>query len=435
MTRGARIAVIGGGIGGLCAAWLLGRRHRVTLFERQARPGFIASSVTLAHGRGEVRVDVPLRVFYRGYYPTLVGLYRALGVATEPVSYAGSFMHPDGSVYFRYRNLRIAGRSFAYMLPRDFAGGRAAGIVAAMLRFRREAPADLSRGALGEASIGEYAVARGYGAGFIDGFLLPTIATVCTCPLAAARDFPAAVIVDYLARGLMRDGVRRACLGADDVARRLVAGIAEVRCNAAVAAVRRVADGVEVRTADGGRERFDHVVLASQANQSRALLADASAAESEFLAAFRYVPVEVVMHEDARLMPPDRRDWSPVNLLVDPAHDQPMSTIWINAVQPALRHARPLFQTVHPVRAPRAGTLIGQARFERPVVDAASAAAVRSLPGLHAETGRRVWFCGSYAQAGIPLLESAVGAAHAAVRALEACLARADTPGSATRPA
>ena len=423
MSRAMRIAVIGGGIGGLCAAWLLARRHRVTLYERQSRPGFIASSVAIRHAGSEVRVDVPLRVFYEGYYPTLARMYRELGVATESVSYAGSFMRSDGGLFFRYRNIRFAGRSFAYMLPRDFRGGQAAGIVAAMLRFRREAPAALARGELGGMSIGVYLDARGYADSFVDGFLLPTIATVCTCSCAAARGFPAAVIVDYLARGLTRDGVRRACEGADDVAQRLTAGIADVRCNAAVVAVRREPGGVLVQLADGTQERHDHVVLATQANQSQSLLADSSAAERAFLAAFRYVPIEVVMHADTALMPARRRDWSPVNLLVDPAHDQPMSTIWINAVQPALRHAQALFQTVHPLREPRVDTVIGRARFERPVVDAASSAALSRLGELQAEPGRRVWFCGSYAQAGIPLLESAVGSAHEAARALEASLA------------
>lgn len=415
-----KIAVIGGGIGGLCAAWLLSRRHRVTLIERQARPGFTASSVAVKHGGGEVRVDVPLRVFYEGYYPTLVRLYRELGVETEPVSYAGSFMGPDRHLFFRYRNLRIGGRPRAYMLPRDFAGGRAWSILRSMLRFRREAAVALARGELAAVSIGAYVEARGYASAFVDGFLLPVIATICTCPLEAARGFPADLIVDYLVRGLTRQGVRRACRGADEVAERLLAGIGTLRVNTAVATLRRDGDRVTLRYADGAEEDFDHVVMATQANQSRAMLADATAAEQAFLAAFSYRPVEVVMHTDRALMPAAMRDWSPVNLLVDPRRDQPMSTIWINAVQPALRdHATPLFQTVHPLVEPRAGSVIGRARFERPVVDAASSAALARLGDLQSEPGRRVWFCGSYARAGIPLLESAVASAYDAVRALE----------------
>ena len=84
-----RIAVIGAGLGGLATAWLLGRAGRpVTLYERAPRPGFTAANVAVP-GRGAagnaVRVDVPLRVFYPGYYPSLTRLHAELGVPSEPV--------------------------------------------------------------------------------------------------------------------------------------------------------------------------------------------------------------------------------------------------------------------------------------------------------------------------------------------------------------
>lgn len=413
------IAVIGAGIGGLAAAWWLGKTHRVTLLERQARAGFVASSLSVDGPRGAVRVDVPLRVFYPGYYPTLVALYREAGIASEPVSYATTFVDPTGAPYFRWRNARAGGFSLGYVLPRDLRGAAARHIVSGVLRFQRVAPAALGRGDLSGATLGDWLAAQRFDGDFVHRFLLPVLATVGTCTHDAAAGLPAEVAVGYLSAGVMRQSVRRVVQGADQVAQRL-AGRAHLVCSADVTAVRRTPHGVEVHRGDAPVQRVDHVVLATQAPQALALLADADAAERAALGAFRTQPVTVVMHTDPALMPAQRRDWSPVNACVDPAEARPMSTIWLNAVQPALRDAADVFQTVHPHRAPAAGRQLGEARFDRPVPDADSAAALAALAALQAQPGRRVWFCGSYAEAGVPLLESAARSARAVAQRLAA---------------
>ena len=419
------IAVIGGGLAGLVAAWLLSQRHAVTLFERHAQPGFVASSVAVPGPAGAaLRVDVPLRVFYPGYYPTLTRLYAELGVATEPVNYATTFTGDDGRAYFRWRNARWRGLSVPYVLPGDVASARAWRIVQGALRFQRQARAAVARDELAGVNIGDFVRACAITPEFVDGLLLPAIATIGTCTTADARAYPAAVVAGYATAGMARQSVHRARDGADAVAARLLAGIARVQCSAGVLGVRRAALGVVVQRL-GGEEHFDHAVFATQANQARTLWRDATAAEQRVLDSFHYRALDVVMHRDARLMPPRRADWSPVNARVHPAHERPQSTIWINRVQPALQAAAPLFQTVMPQQAVREELVLARARFERPLVDADSASALTGLQALHAQPGRRVWLCGSYAQAGVPLLESAVASAYAVAAALNGTLATA----------
>jgi predicted NAD/FAD-binding protein len=410
----AEIAVVGGGIAGLSAAWRLSARHRVTLLERHDVPGMDAHSIDLAHDGTTYRIDVPLRVIYRGYYPTLIALYHELGVRLERTNYAGSFSRIGGPVYYRYMNWMLGDRSIP--LPALPLGAAALRINRDLLRFYRLAPRALAT--LGDDEpLGSWLDRTRFGPDFTEGFLLPTFAAVCTCSVSAVRAYPARIILEYLTRGIASTSVRRVVQGTREVVRRLVEPLAAVRCGVTVRRIAPSGTGVLVEW-EGGTQRFDHVVVATQANQAASMLDAACARERAALERFAYESSVVTVHTDARLAPAQRARWAPVNLILDPDGDRPMATIWMNRVQPALRDASPVFQTWNPIVEPAPASVRASARFERPVVNAASVVGAREVAAMHAEHGRRLWFCGSYLGPGIPLLESATVTAAAVARAI-----------------
>lgn len=414
-----KVAVIGSGMAGLAAAWKLKADHDVTLFERQPRLGMDALGVDV----GGQRIDVPMRVVYEAYYPSLCRLYREAGVELEPLEYSGSFTE-SGQTYLSYRNMRIGRHALPMLRIHRSWARNTLPLVWDALRFFRCVRTELSSGAADHRTLADYLQWRGYSQAFSEGFLVPLMAGICTCTLDSVRHYPAAVVLGYFAAGLFSMPVCRARHGISDVVTRLTAGVQQIRLGVAVDTVVPADDSVRVN-AGGADLRFDQVVIASQANHALAML-ECSVAERQALSSFSYQSSDVVMHSDERLAPPHRSVWGPVNFIVDARHQAPMATIWMNTVHDTL--PGDLFQTWNPIIEPRPQRVIHRVRVQRPVVDAASQHGLQLIEALHAQSDRRIWFCGAYAAPGVPLLESA---AASGMRA--ATLVRARSRGLTAR--
>jgi predicted NAD/FAD-binding protein len=156
---------------------------------------------------------------------------------------------------------------------------------------------------------------------------------------------------------------------------------------------------VEIVDAQGVRRRFDHVVVATHADQALRLIAAPTADERRLLGAFRYSTNEAVLHSDADLMPKRRAAWAAWNYLSDSdGHDRRLSvTYWMNQLQPL--GAKPeLFVTLNPLREPVTATVHGRYAYEHPLFDAATAKAQRELWSLQGV--QNTWFCGAHFGAG-----------------------------------
>jgi predicted NAD/FAD-binding protein len=387
------IAIVGSGISGLSAAWLLAQRHRVTLFEADGRVGGHSNTVLV----DETPVDTGFIVYNEATYPNLTALFAHLAVPTQPAEMSFAVSLDDGRLEYAGTDL---GGLFAQ--KRNLVSPRFWGMLRDLERFYRRAPRDLPR--LGDMSLGTYLDRLGCGEGFRQDHLYPMAAAIWSTPVGDIPAYPAAAFIRFCENhGLLKLGRRpqwRTVTGGSRAyVQRLTASFADRIVRATpVRRIVRTADGAHLHT-DGGTQHFDHVVIATHADQALALLADADPAERGLLGAFGYRRNVAVLHGDHHVMPRRRRVWSSWNYAARATGDaaQLSVTYWMNRLQ-GLPEGQPLFVTLNPLDPPDPSLVHRRETYHHPVFDAAAG---RAQPHLWSLQGtRNTWFAGAYFGAG-----------------------------------
>ncbi len=396
-----KIAVIGSGISGLSAAWLLSQRHEVTLYERADRIGGHSNTVLASVGAKVVPVDTGFMVFNRATYPNLAALFTYLGVPTHnsDMSFA---------VSLRGGRLEYGGNGLSGLFAQrpNLVRPRFWSMLADLLRFYRQASRDSGRIDDERLSLGAYLAKGGYGCAFRDDHLLPMASAIWSAAPTDLLSYPAAAFLRFQHNhGLLRLTGRpiwETVTGGSRVyVERMTRPFAKrIKLDTAVLGVRRTGDGVVIDDAMGHSQRYDHVVMASHADQALAMLTDASETERETLGAFRYSRNIAVLHTDESFMPRRRAVWSSWNYIGSPTGEPESGvgvTYWMNRLQ-NLDTTTPIFVTLNPPRPPRAGALLHSEVYEHPIFDGDSIAAQTRLWRMQGR--RNTWFCGAYFGAG-----------------------------------
>jgi len=443
-----KIAIIGSGIAGLTAAWLISQQHQVTIYERSPRLGMDANGFDIDLQRfrnkscssngcspDKVRVDVPLRVFSEAYYPNLISLFKEVGVEYQPEDYSSSFSLSSGKSIFGYKNWLLGSISVPIPSPPSFFDLHYWHILYQYLYFLRASRWHLSQGKLSNYTFKEYLVKQKYSEDFQQQFMIPSVAAICTCSFASVEAYPAHIIIHYLLTRSMR-GVRKANGGAETVVLKLSEKCHEIKCNTAVESVKTQvinnSKQVKVSTKNGNSDIYYHAIIATQANQALSLLPEIPSLLSQALSSFVYEKSELILHMDDRLMPKNRSDWRSVNFILEEDlqkrqrlqlekgnddNQQPrvrgesMATIWMNRVDHHLHPIKDIqiFQTWNPFIRPQPNTILCKTEFERPVVTFLTIDSMKQLSEYQGKD--HLWFCGSYSVYGLPLLETAVTSA------------------------
>jgi predicted NAD/FAD-binding protein len=392
------IAVVGTGISGLSAAWLLAQGHDVTVYEADARIGGHSNTLEVeAEGR-RIAVDTGFIVYNEPCYPNLTALFAHLGVATAATDMSFAVSIDGGRLEYAGSDL---GGLFAQ--PTNLVKPRFWSMLADLRRFYDRAPRDLAT--MGTISLADYLDRGGYGRAFREDHLYPMAAAIWSTPSAEVGDHPAAAFVRFcenhgLLRLTGRPVWRTVRGGSREYVARLTASFRDrILLSTPVTAIVRDALGVEIHDGRGGRRRFDQVVIATHADRALALLARPSAEETRLLGAFRYSRNEAVLHSDRAAMPRRRRAWASWNYLSEVREgDRALSvTYWMNRLQP-LGDAPDLFVTLNPAREPDPRLVHARIAYDHPIFDAATG---RAQPELWSLQGvNRSWFCGAHFGAG-----------------------------------
>ncbi|PRN05614.1 hypothetical protein B9W47_15470 [Acinetobacter baumannii] len=246
---------------------------------------------------------------------------------------------------------------------------------------------------------------------FWHGVVMPVLYTICTCNPKTIGDWPAKNLLEFLRHLTDGDMLLRMKGGTPAFVDSLIKGI-DIHSGSAIKKVELQGEKVLVENEKGDQGTFDRVIVATPTSKLEEFLNPEQFAEDmNLLKQFRFEQGDLVIHTDATVMPPRRKDWSVLSYMMDRKFTRQQFTVWMNAVEPSLVGKNPVFQTWRPVVDIDPKKVISKVTLTRAVVDSQTIALNKELQQRHLEPNRKVFYCGSWSCDGLPILESAVTSA------------------------
>jgi predicted NAD/FAD-binding protein len=398
LTRKKRIAVIGGGVSGLGAAYMLAPENEVVLFEASKRLGGHARTV-LAGRRGETAVDTGFIVFNYHTYPHLTQMFRDLQVPVKQSDMSFGVSIDNGGLEYSMRDF-----SSITAQKRNLARPQFWRMLGDIVRFNKNAVAAAQDPDL---PLGEFLDQLNMGDWFRNHYLLPMSGAIWSSTPEQMESFPARSLVQFFDNHALLtpnthqwhtvDGGSIAYVTRIAAAIRSAGG--EIRTGSPIASVTRTDPGVEIRCRGGVPEAFDEVVFACHSDQALALLSDPTAKEQSILGSIRYQPNRAVLHSDTSQMPIRKRAWA--SWVYKSTTNRPAAriglTYWMNRLQ-GLDPSDPLFVSLNPETEIPDQLVYEETEFAHPVFDRA---AIRAQAELRLVQGQnKTWFCGAWTRHG-----------------------------------
>ena len=393
-----RIAVVGCGVAGLTAGWLLSRKHDVHLFEKNDYLGGHTRTLTIQDGPDAGKlVDTGFIVMNHRNYPKFTEVLAQLEVTLEDSSMTFSYYDQKTKYGYAGNSLSTLFPKFNYIVKLEHWS-----LLRDLWRFSRIGYRDLKSGYLSGKMLGEYCISRGFGEAFLNHYLYPMGAAIWSSPISQMQRFPAEPYINFLENhGLLRLINRPQWRYISGGSRNYVDAMLQdfrntPQINAAPLGVRRHKKGVTILTKEGEALEFDQVVIATHADEALKLLIDPSDIERDLLTPWRYQENEVVLHTSTTYLPGNPKLWASWNFMRQTEHldQRPVSvSYYMNRLQ-KLNTEQDYVVTLNPSADIPEKNVINRTILTHPLYTFES---INTQPLLRLNNGRNhTWLCGSY---------------------------------------
>ena len=395
-----KFAVIGAGISGLSAAWLLSSRHEVMLFEAEPRLGGHSNTVDVVTLQGVCPVDTGFIVYNTASYPNLIALFDLLDVPTAPTDMGFAVSLDQGD--YEYSGSGLAG---LFGQKSNMARPSHWRLISEILRFFKQTTALDISAISADLTLGDWLKAEGYSKAFIRAHIVPMGAAIWSTPASEMLEFPFAAFVRFFANhGLLQAAGRPAWRTVKGGSREYVGRIRQhlsgrVALGDPAVWVEGQPGGVKIIVRSGVTEMFDGVIIACHADEALKISISADTETRAILKNFRYQPNIAYLHTDASFMPKRRSVWSSWNYLgsrreLEGETPPDVSlTYWMNKLQP-LETKNNYFVTLNPTRPIPQSAIVGSYNYDHPMFDAKALAAQKQLWPIQGRN--KIWYAGSY---------------------------------------
>jgi predicted NAD/FAD-binding protein len=398
LSRRPTVGVVGSGVSGLTAAYLLRNTHDVTLFEADDRLGGHAHTHHVATAdRSSLAVDSGFIVHNDRTYPHLRRLFAELGISVRPTEMSMSIRCEGCGLEY------AGGRGAKGILaqPRRAFDPRFLALLVQITRFHRRSARFLADSVPDDlTTYGDFLHREGFSNHFISHYAIPTVSCVWSTGQQTALRYPARYLFAFLDHhGMLQVKDSPTWYTVEGGSRTYVDKVAEtlqsVRTGVPIRDVTRKPDQVQLRDADDRLHTVDRVVVATHADQALALLTDASDDETATLSAFGYSRNQTVLHTDSGILPGARQARSSWNYLMRSCDERADSTVvsyWMNRLH---GHAgeRDYIVSLNAGDRIDPATVLARMSYEHPIY---TPDAVRAQPRLASLATAQTVFAGAY---------------------------------------